>query len=66
MEHWRDKRFGYHNGIRIFWSFGQSKAQKLNSDLLLFCLEMKFSSDIDRQNSVTSKLIIEWSHMSNG
>jgi hypothetical protein len=66
MDHRKDERVGYCNGIRSFRSFDQSEAQKLNSDQLLFYPEMKFSCDIDHQNSVTSKPLSERSRMSNG
>jgi hypothetical protein len=36
------------------------------SVVLLFCPETEFSSDVDRQNSVTSKLFSGQSSMSNG
>jgi hypothetical protein len=32
----------------------------------LFCPETEFSSDVDHQNSITSKLFSGQSHMSNG
>jgi hypothetical protein len=59
MDHRKDNIVGYRNGTQRFWSFGQSKAQKLRSILPLFCLETEFSNDIGRQNSVTSKLLSE-------
>jgi hypothetical protein len=34
--------------------------------MLLFCPDAEFSSDIDRQNSVTSKPFSGQSHMDNG
>jgi hypothetical protein len=66
MDHRKGERVDYCNSIRSFWIFSQSEAQKLNSDQLLFCPETKFSSDVDRQNSITSKPLSERSHMSNG
>jgi hypothetical protein len=66
MDHRKAERVGYRNGIRSFQSFSQSKAQKLNPDQLWFCPEMKFSSDVSRQNSVTPKPLSERSCMSNG
>jgi hypothetical protein len=66
MDHEKAKRVGYHNGIRSSQSFSQSEAQKLRSVLQLFCSETEFSSDAGHQNSVTSKPLIERSHMSNG
>jgi hypothetical protein len=66
MDHQKAERFGYRNGIRRFWSFGQSEAQKLNPNQQWFCPEMKFSSNVGRQNSVTPKPLSKQSHMSNG
>jgi hypothetical protein len=66
MDHRKSERVGYRNGIWSFWSFSQSEAQKLDLDQLQFCQEMKLSSDVGRQNSVTTKLLSERSHMSNG
>jgi hypothetical protein len=45
----------YHNGIRDFRSFGKSETQKLSSVQPLFCPETEISSEVDIQNSVTSK-----------
>jgi hypothetical protein len=45
----------YHNGIRDFQSFGKSETQKLSSVQPLFCPETEISSEVDIQNSVTSK-----------
>jgi hypothetical protein len=36
MDHRKAERVGYHNGIRDFWSFGQSEAQNLGSIQPLF------------------------------
>jgi hypothetical protein len=55
MDHQKSERVAYQFGIRDFRSFGQSKAQKLSSVQPLFCLGTEFSSDVDRQNPVTSK-----------
>jgi hypothetical protein len=66
MDHRKSERVGYHNGIRRFRSFSQFEAQKLNPDQLRFCPEMKFSSDVVRQNSATLKPLSERSRMSNG
>jgi hypothetical protein len=41
------ERVSYQFGIQDFWSFGQSKTQKLKSVLLLFCQEIEFSSAVD-------------------
>jgi hypothetical protein len=66
MDHQKAEGVVYHNGIRSFRSFGQSEAQKLNSDQLLFCPETEFNSDVDRQNSVVSKPLSEQSRLDNG
>jgi hypothetical protein len=66
MDHQKAGRVGYRNSIQSFQSFAQSKAQKLNSDQLRFCPEMKFSSGISHQNSLTPKPLSEQSRMSNG
>jgi hypothetical protein len=66
MDHQKAERIGYRNGIWSFQSFSQSKAQKLNSDQLPFYPETKFSSDVDRQNSITSKPLSKQSCMGNG
>jgi hypothetical protein len=55
MNHQKTERVAYRNGIQNFQSFSQSEAQKLRSVHPLFFLETEFSSDIDRQKSVTSK-----------
>jgi hypothetical protein len=41
------ERVSYRNGIWDFWSFGQSKAQKLSSVQPLLCPETEFSSEVD-------------------
>jgi hypothetical protein len=66
MDHQKAERVGYRNGIQSFWSFGRSEAQMLNPDQLWFCPEIKISSDVSRQNSITPKLLSEQSCMSNG
>jgi hypothetical protein len=58
MDHQKDERFAYRNDIHCFQSFGQSEAQKVRSVQPLFCPETEFSSDVDRQNSVTSKPLV--------
>jgi hypothetical protein len=65
MDHRKAERVGYCNGIRSFWSFGQSEAQRLNSDQLQFCPKAKISSDVGHQNSITPKPLSERSRMSN-
>jgi hypothetical protein len=66
MDHQKAERVAYHNGIRDFWSFGQSDNQNMSSVQPLFCPETEFSSEVDLQNSITSKPFIRQSHMSNG
>jgi hypothetical protein len=66
MDHRKVERVGYHNGMQSFQSFCQSEAQKLRSALSMFCPDTEFSSDVGRQNSVTSKQLSERSRMSNG
>jgi hypothetical protein len=58
MNHQKAKRVFYINGIRSFRSFGQSEAQKFSSVQPLFHPETEFSSKLDLQNSVTSKLFV--------
>jgi hypothetical protein len=65
MVHRKAERVSYQFVIQDFWSFGQSEAHKLNSIQPLFCPETEFSSDIDHQNSITSKPLSEQSHMGN-
>jgi hypothetical protein len=55
MDHWKTERVFYRNGIQNFRSFGQSEAQKFSSVQPLFYLGIEFSSEVDLQNSVTSK-----------
>jgi hypothetical protein len=55
MDHWKSERVGYRNDIRDFWSVGQFDTQKFSSDHPLFYPETEFSSEVDLQNSVTSK-----------
>jgi hypothetical protein len=66
MDHRKPERVVYGNGIRDFRSFSQSEAWNWRSVLPLFYAETEFSSDIDRQNSVTSKPFSGQGHMSNG
>jgi hypothetical protein len=56
--HRKAGRVACRNGIQSFWSLGQSKAQKFSSVLPLFCLEREFSSEVNLQNSVTSKQFV--------
>jgi hypothetical protein len=66
VDHQKAERVTYQNGIHDFQSFGQSETQMLRSVQPLFYPETEFSSDVDRQNSVTSKPISGQSCMSNG
>jgi hypothetical protein len=66
MDYQKAKRVSYCNGIQDFWIFGQSEMQKLSSVQPLFCPETKFSSKVDLQNSITSKLFSRKSRMSTG
>jgi hypothetical protein len=58
MNHQKAERVSYQNGIRYFWSFGQSETQKLSFVQPQFCLETKISSEVDLQNSVSSKPLV--------
>jgi hypothetical protein len=58
MDHQKYERVYYRNGIRSFRSFGQSEAQKFSSVRPLFCPETEFSSEVNLQNFVTSKLLV--------
>jgi DICT domain-containing protein len=62
----KSERFFYHNGMWDFRSFGQFDTQKLISIQLLFCPETEFSSEVNLQNSMTSKPFSGQSCMSNG
>jgi hypothetical protein len=55
MEHRKDERVGYCNGIQDFRSFGQSEIQKLNSIQPQFCTETEINSEVNLKNFVTSK-----------
>jgi hypothetical protein len=57
MDRRKAERVAYHFCIRDFWSFSQSKKQMLISVQPLFCPETEFSSDVDHQNSVASKML---------
>jgi hypothetical protein len=65
MDHRKVVRVSYRNGIRVFWSFGQSETQKLSSVQPLLCPETEFSSEVNLQNFVTSKPLVGWSWISN-
>jgi uncharacterized Rmd1/YagE family protein len=58
MDHRKHERVVYRNGIWIFWNFDQSETQKFSSVQPLLCPEKEFSSDVDLQNSLTSKLFV--------
>jgi hypothetical protein len=65
MDHQKAERITYRNGIQDFRSFSQSKIQKLSSVQPLFYPETEFSSEVDLQNSVTSKPLSTKSCVSN-
>jgi hypothetical protein len=54
--HQKAERVLFRNGIQDFRSFSQSETGNSWSIPPLFYPETKFSSEVDRQNSVTSKL----------
>jgi hypothetical protein len=58
MDHQKYERVTYRNDIRDFYSFSQSETQKFSSILPLFYPETEFSSEVNLQNSVTSKLFV--------
>jgi len=66
MDRRKAERVTYRNGIRDFRSFGQSETQKLSFVQPLFCPETEFSSEVNLQNSVTSKPLSGQSRVSNG
>jgi hypothetical protein len=51
-------RVFYRNGIQDVWSFSRSETQKLSSVQPLFYPETEFSSEVEFQNSVTSKPLV--------
>jgi hypothetical protein len=55
MDHRKDEKVSYHNGIQDFWGFGQSETRKLSSVQPQFCPETEISSEVNLQNSVASK-----------
>jgi hypothetical protein len=65
MDHQKAERVSYHDGIRYFPSFSQSDNQKLCSVQPQFCLETEISSEVDLQNSVSSKPLVCWGCISN-
>jgi hypothetical protein len=65
MDHRKYERVIYQNSIQDFRSFSQFENWNWRSVLPLFCPEIEFSSDIDHQNSVTSKPFYGHSHMCN-
>jgi hypothetical protein len=64
IDHWRAE-------LSTILEFGTSevlvkaKTQKFSPIRLLFCLEAEFSSEVDLQNFITSKLFVGWSWISN-
>jgi hypothetical protein len=66
MHHRKAERVVFRNGIQNFRSFGQSETGNGGSVMPLFCPDAEFSSDVNRQNSVTSKPASGQSHMGNG
>jgi hypothetical protein len=65
MDHWKLGRISYQNSLQDFRSFGPSETQMWRSVWPLFCPETEFSSDVDRQKSVTSKLLLGSGWISN-
>jgi hypothetical protein len=55
MDHWKDDRVGYHNGIWDFSSFSQSGTQKLSFIQPHLCPETEISSEVELLSSITSK-----------
>jgi hypothetical protein len=66
MDYQKAERVAYLFSIWDFRNFGQSEAQMLNFVQPLFSRETEFSSNVNCQNSVTSKPLSEQSHMGNG
>jgi hypothetical protein len=58
MDHRKDERVYYRNDIQDFRSFGQSETQKLSSVQPQFCPETEISSEVNLQNSVSSKPLV--------
>jgi hypothetical protein len=55
MDHRKAETIAYRNRIHSFQSFGQLEAQKFSFIQPLFHPETEFISEVDVQNSVTSK-----------
>jgi hypothetical protein len=66
MDHQKDERASYCNGTQDFQSFSESETQKLSSVQPLIYAETEFSSEVDLQNSITSKPLSGQSCVSNG
>jgi hypothetical protein len=66
MDHQKAERVAHWNSIWDIWSFDESEAGNWRSVLPLFYPETEFSSNIDYQNSVTSKPFGGQGHKSNG
>jgi hypothetical protein len=64
MDHRKDERADYCNGIWEFWSFGWSVTQKLSFFSAAILSSTDFSSVINAQNSVSFKLLVGWDNMS--
>jgi hypothetical protein len=58
MDHRKAEKVGYRNGIQGFQSFSQSETQKLSSVQPQFCPETEISSEVNLQNSVSSKPLV--------
>jgi hypothetical protein len=65
MDHGKDERVGYHNGIWDTSSFSQSGTQKLSFIQPHLCLETEISSEVELLSFITSKLFGRQSCMSN-
>jgi hypothetical protein len=65
MDHLKAERVIYQNGIRDFWSFGQSETPKVELESAAVLSRMEFSSDVKTQNSVTPNPLSGQRHMSN-
>jgi hypothetical protein len=66
MDHRKAERVFVQNGIWDFQSFGQSDMGNRRSVPPLFYPETEFSSDINHQNSISSKPFSVQSRISNG
>jgi hypothetical protein len=65
MDHRKAETIAYRNRIHSFQSFGQLEAQKFSFIQPLFHPETEFISEVDVQNSVTSKPFVGWGWISN-